>query len=165
MDIFDQEILNFWKSLSSSGAKYIMVGGYATNLHGYQRYTGDMDIWIEDTIENRGKLRRAFREYGMGDFYMMERLQLIPGWSPFSLNNGMRLDVMTYVKGLEGFSFDECLSLASIADIEGVQVPFLHINHLIAAKKAANRPKDQLDIIYLEKIKKLLEEDPNSNPS
>ena len=34
-------------------------------------------------------------------------------------------------------------------------VRFLHINHLIASKKAANRPKDQIDVIYLEKIKEL----------
>ena len=142
-----------------------MVGGYATNLNGYQRYTGDMDIWIEDTLENRQKLRIAFREYGIGDFEMMERMQFVPGWTNFNLNNGMRLDVMIGVKGLEGVGFDECLRLATIADMDGIKVPFLHINHLIASKKAANRPKDQLDVIYLEKIKKLKDEmGDNSNP-
>jgi hypothetical protein len=65
---------------------------------------------------------------------------------------------MLDVKGLEGFTFNECLHQASYAEIEGVVVPFLHINHLIASKKAANRPKDQIDVIYLEKIKQLLEE-------
>ena len=37
-----------------------MIGGFATNLHGYQRFTGDMDVWIEDTSENRKNLRKAF---------------------------------------------------------------------------------------------------------
>jgi hypothetical protein len=159
MDIFDEEVVAFWKSLQHHHVQYIMVGGYATNLHGYQRYTGDMDIWIKDTIENRKKLRAAFKEYGMGDYNMMERMQFVPGWTPFNLNNGMVLDVMVNVKGLERFSFDECMQIASIADIDMVNVPFLHINHLIAAKKAANRPKDQLDVIYLEKIKKLRDEE------
>jgi hypothetical protein len=36
-----------------------MVGGYATNLHGYQRYTGDIDIWIEDNVEAKRKLERT----------------------------------------------------------------------------------------------------------
>ena len=94
----------------------------------------------------------------MGDFYMMERLQFVPGWTAFNLNNGMRLDIMVDMKELENFSFSECYQLASMADIEGVKVPFLHINHLLANKKAVNQPKDQLDVIYLEKIKKLLEE-------
>jgi hypothetical protein len=66
---------------------------------------------------------------------------------------------MLGVKGLENFTFDECLEQANIADIEGVKVPFLHINHLISSKKAANRPKDQIDVVYLEKIKKLLDEE------
>jgi hypothetical protein len=53
MDIFDVEILKFWRALQQNQAKFIMIGGFATNLHGYQRFTGDMDIWIEDTPENR----------------------------------------------------------------------------------------------------------------
>ena len=52
-----------------------------------------------------------------------------------------------------------------VGNIYETQVPFLHINHLIANKKAVNRPKDQLDVIYLEKIKQIQEENPSSkNP-
>lgn len=138
-----------------------MVGGVATNLNGYQRSTEDIDLWIKDDIENRKSLRNAFRECEMGDYFMMERLQFTPGWTDFRLNNGLRIDVMTDMKGLEDFSFDECLNQAAIADIEGVYVPFLHINQLIANKKAVNRPKDQLDVIYLERIKKLQDETPD----
>jgi len=58
------------------------------------------------------------------------------------------------MKGLESFGFDELLSAAFRAEIEGIIVPFLHINHLIQNKKAVNRPKDQVDVIYLERIKK-----------
>jgi len=155
MDIFDEEILLFWKALQEKNVKYIMIGGYATNMHGYQRYTGDMDIWIEDSPENRDCLRRAFSSYGMGDFPMLETLEFVPGWTNFNLNNGLKLDVMVGVKGLEQYTFDECLEMATMGDIDGVIVRFLHINHLIASKKAANRPKDQIDVIYLEKIKQL----------
>jgi len=159
MDIFDEEIIKFWNALNQAGVKYIMVGGYATNLHGYQRYTSDMDIWIEDNETNREKLRDAFREYGMGDFPMLKTLQIVPGWTDFRLNNGLKLDLLINMKGLEGYTFDECLSMATIAEIEAVKIPFLHINHLIANKKAVDRPKDQIDVIYLEKIKKLREEE------
>lgn len=157
MDIFDEEILLFWKALQTENVKYIMIGGYATNMHGYQRFTGDMDIWIEDSPENRERLRKAFNTYGLGDFPMLATLEFIPGWTDFHLNNGLRLDVMVGVKGLEQYSFDECLEMAALGEIDGVMVRFLHINHLIASKKAANRPKDQIDVIYLEKIKELQE--------
>jgi len=158
MDIFDEEILKFWAALEKCQVRYIMVGGYATNLHGYQRYTSDIDIWIADTLENRRHLREAFAESGMGDYYMLETIQFVPGWTDFHLNNGLRLDILVSMKGLEGYTFDECMDMASIADIDGVKVPFLHINQLIANKKAVNRPKDQLDVIELERIQKLLGE-------
>ncbi|MEP6513929.1 MAG: hypothetical protein ABJA79_08670 [Parafilimonas sp.] len=63
------------------------------------------------------------------------------------------------MKGLENYSFDDCFKIAKLADVYTIPVPFLHINHLIENKKAVNRLKDQLDVIYLEKIKQILEEE------
>ncbi|WP_198170239.1 hypothetical protein [Mucilaginibacter arboris] len=68
------------------------------------------------------------------------------------------MDILTDMKGLEGYSFDECLEMASIADIDEVKVPFLHLNQLIENKKTVNRPKDQIDVLALEEIKKLRED-------
>jgi predicted nucleotidyltransferase len=158
MDIFDEEIIAFWKSLASNGVRYMTVGGYAVNLHGHQRFTEDMDLWIEDTKENRANLRKAFDECVMGDYFMLETMQIVPGWTDFRLNNGLRLDLHIKMKGLEGYTFDECMNMATIAEINHIKVPFIHINQLIANKKAVNRPKDQLDIAQLEKIVQLRQE-------
>lgn len=158
MDVFDEELLNFWKSLQQNNVRYIMVGGVATNLHGYQRSTEDIDMWIEDTLANRKNLRKAFKEQGMGDFEELERIQFIPGWTDLQLNNGLRLDIMTSMKGLENSTFETCYDQAFKANIYNVEVPFLHMNHLLANKKAVNRPKDQLDVLELEKIKALQQE-------
>jgi len=164
MDIFDVEIVKFWRSLQQNGVKFIMIGGFATNLHGYQRFTGDMDIWIEDTPENRKNLRKAFFDYGLGDLELLETISFIAGWTNFHLKNGLQLDIVTEMKGLEKYSFEECYDLAAIAEIDDVQIPFLHINHLILNKKEVGREKDLLDVIYLERIKKL-EENNNYNKS
>lgn len=161
MDVFDDDLLEFWSALNEAGVLYIMIGGVATNLHGFQRTTDDIDVWIKDTPENRTNLRKALKKYSQVDYYMLETIQIIPGWTNFSLNNGFRLDLMIDVKGLEGFGFDECLKKASIAEIANIKIPFLHINHLIESKKAANRPKDQVDLIYLEKIKNIVENNPD----
>jgi len=32
MDILDEELINFWKSLNQYEVKYIMIGGFAVNL-------------------------------------------------------------------------------------------------------------------------------------
>jgi predicted nucleotidyltransferase len=155
VDIFNEEILNFWKALQDCNVQYIMVGGYAINLHGYQRFTGDIDIWLKDTLENRQALREAFVKCDMGDYPMIEYMQFVPGWTDFHLNNDFRIDILIDMKGLEGYSFDKCLQMASVADIDGIKIPFLHINQLIANKKVINRPKDKIDIDMLEQIRQL----------
>lgn len=86
-----------------------MVGGVATNFNGYQRTTDDIDIWIDDTPENRENLRKAFKLRDMGDYYMLKTMQIVPDWTNFRLNNGLRVDLLIDMKGLEGFTFDQCL--------------------------------------------------------
>jgi hypothetical protein len=158
MYMLDDELLRFWKALNENKVRYIMVGGFATRFHGFNRNTDDLDMWLEDTIENRKNLRTSFSELGYGDFSSLEMMQFVPGWTNFYIGGGIELDIMTSMKGLENISFSECLSMASIADLEGVEVPFLHISHLIENKKIVNRPKDQVDVIELEKILKIREE-------
>jgi hypothetical protein len=158
MDILDDELVRFWKILNESGVSYIMVGGFAIRFHGFNRSTDDLDMWLEDTIANRRKLRKAFSDLGYGDFSSLETMPFVPGWTSFYIASGIELDIMTSMKGLENISFTDCLEMASIADLEGIRVPFLHINHLIANKKIVNRPKDQIDVIELEKIRMIREE-------
>jgi hypothetical protein len=155
MDVFDEELLKFWRALQQNNVQYIMVGGVATNLHGYSRMTDDIDVWVKDSLENRKKLRKAFSDYGIGDFEPLERMPFVPGWTYFHLNNGLRLDIMVEMKGLEEYGFDECYNLTYKATIFDVEVPFLHINHLLTNKKAVNRLKDQLDVKELERIQKI----------
>ena len=138
-----------------------MVGDIATRFHGFNRNTDDVDIWLEDTLANRQNLRKAFIELGYGDYASIETMQFVPGWTSFYAA-GVELDIMTEMKGIENESFRACYAMASVSNLEGVLVPFLHINHLIANKKAVNRPKDQIDVIQLEKIKKIRENSPDS---
>jgi hypothetical protein len=158
MDMLNDELLRFWKTLNEHKVGYIMVGGFATRFHGFNRNTDDLDMWLEDTLENRKNLRTSFSELGYGDYSSLETMPFVPGWTSFYIGGGIELDIMTSMKGLENISFNECLEMASIADLEGVEVPFLHINHLIENKKIVNRPKDQVDVIELEKIRKLREQ-------
>ncbi len=125
----------------------------------------DSDLWLNDIILNRKNFRKAYAEAGYGDFASFETMEFAPGWTQFYIADGLILDIMTSMKGLEGLSFKECYEQANMADLEGVKVPFSHLNHLLANKKAVARPKDLLDIIELEKIKKYLEEKgENKNP-
>ncbi|MEO8109577.1 MAG: DUF6036 family nucleotidyltransferase [Ginsengibacter sp.] len=154
MDILDADLINFWKSLNQFDVKYIMIGGFAVNLHGFSRATNDVDVWLQDEVNNRKNLGKALEQFGYGEL-SFEELDFVPGWTDFYIGSGVRLDIMTNMIGLENISFEVALSLASIAQIKDVKVPFLHINQLIENKKATNRPKDIIDVIELEKIIKV----------
>lgn len=78
-------------------------------------------------------------------------MQFIPGWTDFSLNYGLRLDIMITVKGLEDKSFASLLEDATVVIMGKTPVYFIDYDNLIIAKKAANRPKDILDIEELGK--------------
>jgi hypothetical protein len=154
MDTLNEEIIDLWKLLHKHKTQYIMVGGFATALHGFNRITQDVDLWIKDSSENRKTLRTVLKELEIGDFDGIETTQFIPGYTSIILNSGFELDIMTSLMGFEQIKFDDCYKVAPTAIIDEVPVKFLHINHLIQAKKSSGRPKDLIDIEELEKIKK-----------
>ena len=147
-----KQIIDVWKYLSENNVNYLTIGGFAVNIYGYGRNTGDIDIFIDDTMANRENLRNAIKQMGLGDFESINTMQFIPGWTDFTLDINFRLDIMTTVKGLENMPFATLLEKANIIDIDGVPVYFIDYDNLIISKKAANRLKDQLDIEELEKL-------------
>ncbi len=158
MDMLNEELLRFWEYLGRFKVNYIMIGGFATRFHGFNRSTDDLDLWLDDTLDNRKNLRAAFVALGYGDQPLLETMEFVPGWTSFYIDGAIELDILTSMKGLEDLTFAQCFELASIAELDGIEVPFLHINQLILNKKAVNRPKDQVDVIELEKIKKIRDE-------
>ncbi|MCI9845017.1 nucleotidyltransferase [Flavobacterium pectinovorum] len=148
----NEQIIAIWNSFFRNKVKYITIGGFAVNIYGYNRNTGDIDIYLEDTIENRINLRKALKAINLGDFESIETMQFIPSWTDFTLNYGLRLDIMTVVKGLEDKPFSSLLEDATIVMIDETPVYFIDYENLIIAKKASNRPKDILDIEELAKV-------------
>ena len=144
-NIFNDDFREFIQCFNDAEVKYVLVGGYSVILHGYSRTTGDMDIWVERTIENYKRIIRAFSHFGMPMFDMTEEAFLSSdeidvftfGRPPSSI------DVMVEVKGL---NFDECYQNSVFFDEDGLQIRTIHFNNLINAKKASGRAKDINDL-------------------
>ena len=150
----NEQVINIWTQFFIHKVRYLTIGGFAVNIYGYSRSTADIDIYIEDTNENRVNLRNALKDIGIGDFEEIEHIQFLPGWTDITLEYGLRLDIMTSVLGLEQLSFQELLDEATIVMFENIPVNFIDYQNLILAKKASNRLKDLLDIDELRKIYK-----------
>lgn len=47
MDMLNEELLRFWDHLGRFHVNYIMIGGFATRFHGFNRSTDDLDLWSD----------------------------------------------------------------------------------------------------------------------
>ena len=144
-NIFYQDFRDFIQKLNENEVHYLLVGGYSVIYHGYSRTTGDMDIWVKRDRENYEKIVNAFNGFGMSLFDMTENNFLKhETWDVYTFGTPpICIDIIVKLKGLE---FDACYSEAQIFEDDGLLVKTINYNHLIEAKKSANRPKDIDDI-------------------
>ena len=110
-NIFNQDFQDFIRSLNEADVNYVLVGGYAVILHGYNRSTGDLDIWVEQTEENYYKLVKAFQLFGMPVFKMTKNNFLGNAeMDVFTFGRPpVSIDIMLSVKGLDFEEVFQCL--------------------------------------------------------
>lgn len=144
-NIFNDDFRDFINALNHYKVEYILVGGYSVILHGYSRTTGDLDIWVNKTIDNRHRIKKSFHLFGMPLFGRTENNFLEnPLLNVFTFGRPpVSIDIMKEVKGL---NFEETYRESQIIEIESLSVRLIHYNHLIKAKKSSGRSKDLDDL-------------------
>jgi len=70
--MWSQDFKEFVKLLNKHEVEYLVIGGYALGIHGYPRYTGDLDVWINPTIENAHKMINVMDEFGFSSMGLTE---------------------------------------------------------------------------------------------
>jgi len=65
MNIFTDFHRRFLIALLKHDVDFIVVGGLSVVYHGYIRTTGDMDLWIRPTNENKLKLLQVIPQFGL----------------------------------------------------------------------------------------------------
>lgn len=146
------------KALSSSGVEFIIIGGFAARQHGAARLTDDLDILYGRSRENMRKLAAAIEP-------LHPYLRGAPPNLPFrfdeeTIRRGLNftlttdagpLDCLGDVSGVGGYT--EAAASAVTAEVFGIACKFLDLDSLIAAKRAAGRPKDFEALAELEIIR------------
>lgn len=147
-NILNDDFVDFINALQDCKVEYILVGGYAVIYHGYNRTTGDLDVWVNPTKENYQKLILAFNKFGLSLFDMTEELFLVnKELNVFTFGRPpVCIDLLTRLKGL---NFEEVYSNSYQTEFSGVQVRMIDLPDLIRAKIASNRPKDIDDVNHI----------------
>jgi hypothetical protein len=127
--------------------RFLVLGGHVLATLGRPRYTDDLDVLVEPTKANAGRLARALGAFGYAGlaaeaprhFAEPERMATL-GRPPVAI------DILTSTLGL---TFREAYRGRLELVIEGHAVGFLGINEFVKTKLACGRPKDLLDIELL----------------
>ncbi len=144
------DFFEFIQLLNEHEVDYLIVGGYAVAMHGYVRYTGDIDFFIALNPQTARGMVQVFRKFGLSVPELDENLFLTPGKIIRIGVEPMLLEVMNQI---DGVNFAECYDERVVLDINGISVNFIGLQHLIRNKKATRRDKDKVDAKELERRK------------
>ncbi len=143
MTPLNKDFLEFIALLEKERVEYLVVGGYAVAIHGFPRYTGDIDFFVALDSGNAEKPLRVFAAFGFGDMGLSEEDFLLEDFEVEIGREPRKIQVLT---GIDGVKFAECLAHRVIVEYEGINIPFIGKQDLIRNKLAAGRPKDRLDV-------------------
>ncbi len=110
-NLFNDDFRDFILAFNKANVDYVLVGGFSVVIHGYNRATGDMDIWVRRSPDNYAKIVKAFLIFGMPVFDMrLEKFLEDDGVNVFTFGRKpVAIDLMTGCKGLE---FEETFQAA-----------------------------------------------------
>jgi len=158
---FDPETL--LDLLEHGGVRFIVIGGFALNLYGSPRATGDLDICYERSDENIERLATVLTRAeaklvnAPPDLDLpIDARRLSMGLNFTFLTVFGRFDCLGEADGVGGY--EELARTAVQMEIFGAQVPVASIESLQRMKIAAGRPKDLIDLGYIQAI-----EDPSGS--
>lgn len=160
-----KSIPDILRALTDADVQFVLVGGFAVQLHGFVRTTIDLDLVLAMEDANLTRFIEVAKTFGLAP--------VIPV-SIESLKNAQQIDVWHREKGMLAFAlrepqvagsvidvlvrpevtFDDLKSDATKVDLFGRAVRIASIEHLLFMKRIANRPKDRIDIEALEKIQR-----------
>jgi hypothetical protein len=151
MNIFNDFHQRFLLALVKHDVDFIVVGGLSVVFHGYIRTTGDMDLWIRPTNENKMKLLPVIAQFGLStESTNLLKTKDFTEMLAFHFNNPPdKIEFLTFISGLR---FDDAWVNCDHLIIENRTIPFLGFEDLIINKISSGRLKDQADVEELQKI-------------
>lgn len=141
------DLLRICASLNRAGVRYIVIGGMAMVLHGFNRGTEDIDLLVDRAVDNVKLLREALSI--LPDNAVREvRDSDIEDYGVVRVADEVVVDLMGSACGID---FQEASVDIDWREIEGVQIPFASPQLLLRTKQTV-REKDEIDRLYLKRL-------------
>lgn len=141
----------FFEALLAARVEFVVIGALALAAHAEPRYTEDLDVLVRPVRNNGVRLRKALATFGFADVAPkaeeitdLDRVWML-GRKP------LRIDILT---GISGVSWKQAWGGHIEVEVDGLTLPVIGREELIANKRAAGRPKDLLDLALLARTAK-----------
>ena len=139
--------MDFIRLCNKYGVQYLVIGGYAVNVHGYVRYTKDLDVAIAVAPDNAVRMMEVIHAFGFGSLGLQPQ--------DFLQKNGVvqlghapvRIDILNDV---DGISFSEAFEKRKDVLYEDVLIHVIGLDELYILKQRAGRKQDLADIEKLQ---------------
>jgi hypothetical protein len=138
-----QDFLDLLRAFIDREVRFLIVGAYALGVHGRPRATGDLDVWVDPTPDNAGRIVRALEAFGAplqqvtADDFSRPGIVFQMGLPP------IRIDVLTELSGL---TFAEAWPGRIHAAFGPLTVDVIGRDAFIKNKRATGRARDLGDI-------------------
>lgn len=143
-NLFNKDFTDFLLALNEQDVEYLLIGGYTVILYGNPRTTGDLDIWLKNSTENRIKVIKACFAFGLPtDNLSFEKFNN-PEVEVFSYGRPpVCIELLIRIKGIE---FEDAYKNSVVMHPDGFPVRVVGYHDLVRLKKLAGRPKDLDDL-------------------
>lgn len=159
--MYFRKILN---ELEKRNIKYLIIGGVAVNLYGYNRATNDLDIMISFDLENINKLTQMAKDLGLkprvpveieelADPKKREHWKKEKNMKVFSLYNPENDFEIIDIMISDDIDFESAYKHRQIQSDENFNVSIVSIEDLIKLKEVAGRDRDLVDLKILKELK------------
>ena len=145
----EKDYEEFLALLNKHEVRYCVIGAFALAFHAHPRYTKDIDILVEASIENAKKILKVLNEFGFGSLGLniediaTEGNIIQLGYEP------VRIDIMTSIKGL---NFNKVWREHVQGPYGRQTVNYIGREHLIESKKLSDRIQDKADLELLQSV-------------
>jgi hypothetical protein len=130
--------------LNAAGAHYLVCGAQACILHGLVRTTEDVDILVEPSEENCERVIQALAQMEDGAARELTARDILEN-VVVKIADEVEVDVSTKAWKV---SYADALPQARDVVVEGIRIPFLGLDDLIASKETY-REQDAYDRLRL----------------
>ncbi len=138
------DFVDLLRAFTAADVRYMVVGAYALALHGRPRATGDLDIWVDATPDNAGRVMRALADFGAPLQHLSQADFERPGVTYQLGLPPVRIDILT------GLAFGDAWPERMRRPFGSFDVDFIGRAAFVRNKRATGRPKDLADVEGLE---------------